>query len=258
MCFMFPWQRLWDELHGIRQFPFLAVLLVLLAVVLSWKMSQWMSKNRIATMQERMATIQSENNLLKSQSAVTADWQGPLPVYSFGGSDTLVYNNPDWNTQVTARPVLLDWGRMADIDAYAVLRMSADGESAWVQGRIDTDGEVVAISERHQGGVTVQRLPCRVRSVLRPTRCGSVGRTPDWSATLNWFRSHADHGDSRSGRKTPDTRSGDFIELNGPNGDRSDLRAVFRMDVAIQVTAFCGFSEETRPLCGRPPHYLSH
>ena len=36
MCFMFPWQRLWDELHGIRQFPFLAVLLVLLAVVLSW------------------------------------------------------------------------------------------------------------------------------------------------------------------------------------------------------------------------------
>ena len=59
MCFMFPWQRLWDELHGIRQFPFLAVLLVLLAVVLSWKMSQWMSKNRIATMQERMATIQS-------------------------------------------------------------------------------------------------------------------------------------------------------------------------------------------------------
>ena len=159
MCFMFPWQRLWDELHGIRQFPFLAVLLVLLAVVLSWKMSQWMSKNRIATMQERMATIQSENNLLKSQSAVTADWQGPLPVYSFGGSDTLVYNNPDWNTQVTARPVLLDWGRMADIDAYAVLRMSADGESAWVQGRIDTDGEVVAISERHQGGVTVQRLP---------------------------------------------------------------------------------------------------
>ena len=48
---------------------------------------------------------------------------------------------------------------MADIDAYVVLRMSADGESAWVQGRIDTDGEVVAISERHQGGVTVQRLP---------------------------------------------------------------------------------------------------
>ena len=65
MCFMFPWQRLWDELHGIQQFPFLAVLLVLLGVVLSWNMSQWLSKNRMATMQERMATIQSENNLLK-------------------------------------------------------------------------------------------------------------------------------------------------------------------------------------------------
>ena len=38
-----------------------------------------MSENRIATMQERMATLQSENNLLKNQLAVTADWQEILP-----------------------------------------------------------------------------------------------------------------------------------------------------------------------------------
>ena len=152
-------QRFWDECHGIRQFPFLAVILVLIVAMFSWNVSQWFSENRMATMQERMATIQSENDLLKSQSAVTANRQGPLPVYSFGGSVILVYNNPDWTTQYTTRPVLLDWSRMADIDAYAVLRMRADrGESAWVQGRIETDGEVVAISERHHGDVTVQRL----------------------------------------------------------------------------------------------------
>ena len=90
---MVPWQWLWDELHGLQQFPVLAVLLFLLGAVLSWELSQSLS-------QERIATMQSEIDLLKSQTAVTADWQGPLPEYSFGETSLLVYNSSEiWITQ---------------------------------------------------------------------------------------------------------------------------------------------------------------
>ena len=102
MCFMVPWQWLWDELHGMRQFPALAVLLILLGAVLSWQLSKWLSRERIATMQ-------SEINLLKSQTAATADWQGPLPEYSFGETSLLVYNSSEiWITQDVAQSVSLD------------------------------------------------------------------------------------------------------------------------------------------------------
>ena len=161
MCFMVLWQWLRDEGHGIQEFKVLAVILVVLPAVLSWVTSQWLLENRMATMQERMATIQSENDLLKSQTAATADWQGPLPEYSFGETSLLVYNSSEiWITQDVAQSVSLDWGRMADVDAYAVLRMSADGESAWVQGRVRnlTDGEVVATTDRHNGSVTITRF----------------------------------------------------------------------------------------------------
>ena len=158
---MVLWQWLRDEGHGIQEFKVLAVILVVLPAVLSWVTSQWLLENRMATMQERMATIQSENDLLKSQTAATADWQGPLPEYSFGETSLLVYNSSEiWITQDVAQSVSLDWGRMADVDAYAVLRMSADGESAWVQGRVRnlTDGEVVATTDRHNGSVTITRF----------------------------------------------------------------------------------------------------
>ena len=151
---MVLWQWLRDEWHGIQQFPVLAVILVLLAAGLSWVTSQWLLENR-------MATMQSEIDLLKSQTAVTADWQGPLPEYSFGETSLLVYNSSEiWITQDVAQSVSLEWGRMADVDAYAVLRMSADGESAWVQGRVRnvTDGEVVATTDRHNGSVTITRF----------------------------------------------------------------------------------------------------
>ena len=50
----------------------------------------------------------------------------------------------------------LDWNRLVNIEAYAVLRMRTEGksESAWVQGRIVniTNREVVATTERHRGG----------------------------------------------------------------------------------------------------------
>ena len=154
MCFMVLWQWLRDEGHGIQEFKVLEVILVVLPAGLSWVTSQWLLENR-------MATIQSENDLLKSQTAATADWQGPLPEYSFGETSLLVYNSSEiWITQDVAQSVSLDWGRMADVDAYAVLRMSADGESAWVQGRVRnlTDGEVVATTDRHNGSVTITRF----------------------------------------------------------------------------------------------------
>ena len=50
----------------------------------------------------------------------------------------------------------LDWNRLANIEAYAVLLIRTEGESesTWVQGRIVniTNDEVVATTERHRGG----------------------------------------------------------------------------------------------------------
>ena len=62
----------------------------------------------------------------------------------------------NWSTQDTAKKVELDWNRLVNIEAYAVLRMRTEGksESDWVQGRIVniTNREVVATTERHRGG----------------------------------------------------------------------------------------------------------
>ena len=76
---------------------------------------------------------------------------GPLPRYSLGGSNVLIYNNEDWTDQDTARRVELDWGSLAELDADALLRMRTEGDPGWVQGRIInvTDGEVVATTESH-------------------------------------------------------------------------------------------------------------
>ena len=65
MCFMVLWQWLRDEGHGIQEFKVLAVILVVLPAGLSWVTSQWLLENRMATMQERMATIQSEKRFTK-------------------------------------------------------------------------------------------------------------------------------------------------------------------------------------------------
>lgn len=50
----------------------------------------------------------------------------------------------------------LDWNRLANVEAYAVLRMRTEGElaSTWVQGRIVniTNNEVVATTEQYRGG----------------------------------------------------------------------------------------------------------
>ena len=48
--------------------------------------------------------------------------------YSLGGSDILIYANPNWTTQDTAKRVELDWNRLANIEAYAVLLMRTEGE----------------------------------------------------------------------------------------------------------------------------------
>ena len=56
--------------------------------------------------------------------------------------------------QDTARNVELNWSDLTNIDAYAVLRIRAEGEDAskWAQARIVnmTNGEVVATTQRHQ------------------------------------------------------------------------------------------------------------
>ena len=57
----------------------------------------------------------------------------------------------------------LDWNRLADVEAYVVLRMRTSGESAstWVQARIvniTNAREVVATTERHSGRVISVRL----------------------------------------------------------------------------------------------------
>ena len=142
---------LFDELAHIQKFPRLAVGLVLLAAVGSWYLANLLSRTQISN-------LQSEVALLKSQLAAADGPVGPLPTYSLGGSDILIYNSPNWTTQDTARRVELDWNRLVDVEAYAVLRMRTEGESTstWVQARIVniTGGrEVVATTERHRGGM---------------------------------------------------------------------------------------------------------
>ena len=144
-----PWFNwLCDELPRIRQFWKSAVGIFLLGVLGGWFLTDLLLKTQISN-------LKSEVSLLKSQLATVDGPPSPLPSYSLGGSDLLTYNNPDWKTQDTARTVELDWNRLVNIEAYAVLRMRTEGESefTWVQGRIlnITNREVVATTERHRG-----------------------------------------------------------------------------------------------------------
>ena len=147
---------LFDELAHIQEFPRLAVGLVLLAAVGSWYLAGLLSRTQISN-------LQSEVALLKSQLTAAEGPVGPLPTYSLGGSDILIYNSPNWTTQETAKRVELDWNRLVDVEAYAVLRMRTEGEStsAWIQARIENitnNGEVVATTERHRGDMLPVRL----------------------------------------------------------------------------------------------------
>ena len=59
--------------------------------------------------------------------------------------------------------VELDWNRLVDVEAYAVLRMRTEGEStsACIQARIvniTNNGEVVATTDRHRGDMLPVRL----------------------------------------------------------------------------------------------------
>ena len=147
---------IFDELAHMRQFPRVVVGLLLLSSGASWYLANLVSKTQISN-------LQSEVALLKSQLAAADGPVGPLPTYSLGGSNLLIYNNPNWSTQDTARRVELDWNRLADVEAFAVLRMRTEGKSTsgWVQARIVniTNGrEVVATTERHSGGAVSVRM----------------------------------------------------------------------------------------------------
>ena len=147
---------LFDELAHIQMFPRVAVGLVILAALGGWYVASLLSRTQVSN-------LQSEVALLKSQLVAADDPGGPLPTYSLGGSNILIYNNPNWTTQNTARTVELDWNRLADLEVYAVLRMRTEGESAstWVQARIvniTNAREVVATTDRHRGSVVSVRF----------------------------------------------------------------------------------------------------
>ena len=146
---------LFDELAHIQQFPRLAVGLVILAALGGWYFANLLSGKQISI-------LQSEVSLLKSRLATADGPLGPLPSYSLGGSNILIYTNPNWTTQDTAKRVELDWNRLVNVDAYAVLQMRTEGESesTWVQGRVVniTNHEVVAVTERHRGNKISMRF----------------------------------------------------------------------------------------------------
>ena len=129
-----------DEWAHIQEFWKLAAVLVLLAAVGGWQFSKLPYKTQISN-------LQSEVALLKSQLATADDSVGPLPMYSLGGSNVLIYNSRDWTPQDTAKKVELDWDRLTDLEAFAILRMRTEGDaqSTWVQARIVnmTNSEIV-------------------------------------------------------------------------------------------------------------------
>ena len=145
-----------DELAHIQEFQWLAVSLVLLTAGGVWPLARFLYRIQISNLQTEVA-------LLKRQLEAADGSVGPLPTYSLGGSDILIYNNPNWLTQDTARSVELDWNRLIDVEAYAVLRMRTEGDpgSTWVQARIvniANGREVVAITDRHTGSMISVRL----------------------------------------------------------------------------------------------------
>ena len=85
---MLSWLNwLLDEFAHIQQFPRLAAGLVVLAGVGGWYFAKLLSRPQISN-------LKSEVALLKSRLKSTAGGQlGPLPSYSLGGSDILIYTN---------------------------------------------------------------------------------------------------------------------------------------------------------------------
>ena len=132
------------------------VILAVLVAFGTWHVSNYLFSTQISNLQTEVA-------LLKSQLAAKDGPATPLPTYSLGGSNILIYNNPNWSNQDTATRVELDWNRLKDVEAYAVLRMRTEGNatSTWVQARIvniTNGGEVVGTTEKHRGGVIPVRL----------------------------------------------------------------------------------------------------
>ena len=105
-------------------------------------------KNELKAKEDELVRTRSELKAAQAES-------GPLPTYSLGGSNVLVYESTEWTTQDTARKVELDWNALTNIDANAVLRIRTEGEdpAKWAEARIVnlTNGEVVATTHRHQG-----------------------------------------------------------------------------------------------------------
>ena len=164
-----------DAIDGLRQFPRLAVAVVLVAGAVSWWASWWYYTRTISNLRSQSAVLQTElqaraNTIsdlrsevaqLRTQSeARTNAPPGPLPRYSLGGSDILVHHTDDWATQDTARRVELDWDSLEDLEADAVLRVRTEGDTGWVQGRIinATDREIVATTERRSGPPVLVRF----------------------------------------------------------------------------------------------------
>ena len=158
-----PWLSwIFDELHHIRKLGRLVVSLCVLALIAGWGFASLLSKTQISN-------LKSEVALLNRQLAIADNPPSPLPWYSLGGSNILIYNYSDssdylgWTIQNTAEKVNLNWDNLVNVEAYAVLQMRAEGDpaSTWVQGRIlnITSGEVVATTERLSGGKISVRLP---------------------------------------------------------------------------------------------------
>ena len=141
-----------DEIGGLRQLPRLAVALVLCAAAVSWWTSRWYYTGTISNLRSQaellrteleartntISNLRSEVDQLQAELGARPDTPpGPLPRYSLGGSNILVYNSGEtWIQQDTARRVELDWGSLGDLDADAVLRVRSEGDPGWVQGRI--------------------------------------------------------------------------------------------------------------------------
>ena len=168
-------QRVLDAIDGLRQFPRLAVALVLVAGAVSWWASWWYYTRTISNLTTQAAVLQTQlegrtNTISNLRSEVTQLQTqlagrtnappGPLPSYSLGGSDVLVHHIDDWATQDTARRVELDWDSLADLEADAVLRIRTEGDTGWAQGRIinATDREIIATTERHSGPPVLVRF----------------------------------------------------------------------------------------------------
>ena len=145
-----------DEWAHIQKFPRLAVALIVLAAGGSWFLLDRLNEAQVSNLKSQVA-------LLKSQLAASKEAGDPLPTYSLGGSNLLIYKSSSWAPQNTAKSVEIDWNRLAGVNAYAVLRMRTDGQpTSWVQARIvNITGsyEVVGTTESHRGRITQVRLP---------------------------------------------------------------------------------------------------